>query len=110
MCRCHTLLCPKPFLCWRWQGEQVFISYGPQGNDSLLQFYSFVEASNPFDDYKVPNLAQRVRSILGASQGVMSASADLPVSQCPYYCNYPLMTCQCDQCPCHYLYPAMTCG
>ena len=29
------------------QGEQVFISYGPQGNDSLLQFYGFVEAGNP---------------------------------------------------------------
>eukprot|EP00884_Botryococcus_braunii_P002855 jgi/Botrbrau1/12570/Bobra.0169s0104.1 len=47
------------------KGEQVFISYGPQGNDSLLQFYSFVETNNPFDDYKVPDLAQRVRGALG---------------------------------------------
>jgi hypothetical protein len=40
------------------QGEQVFISYGPQGNDSLLQFYGFVEPGNPHDTYVVPGLSQ----------------------------------------------------
>lgn len=28
---------------------QVFISYGAQGNDSLLQLYAFVERDNPYD-------------------------------------------------------------
>jgi hypothetical protein len=36
----------------------VFISYGPQGNDSLLQFYGFVEAGNPHDAHTVPGLRQ----------------------------------------------------
>jgi hypothetical protein len=30
-------------------GEQVLISYGPQDNDELLQYYGFVEADNPHD-------------------------------------------------------------
>ena len=38
------------------KGDQVFISYGKQSNDRLLQFYGFVEASteddkNPYDLY-----------------------------------------------------------
>lgn len=32
-------------------GEQVHVSYGPQSNDSLLQFYGFVEAGNAADTY-----------------------------------------------------------
>lgn len=32
-------------------GEQIFISYGKQSNDRLLQFYGFVEENNPFDVY-----------------------------------------------------------
>mmetsp|Transcript_32380 Transcript_32380/g.44363 ORF Transcript_32380/g.44363 Transcript_32380/m.44363 type:complete len:509 (+) Transcript_32380:174-1700(+) len=32
-------------------GEQVFISYGKQSNDRLLQFYGFVDADNVFDSY-----------------------------------------------------------
>ena len=51
------------------QGEQVFISYGPQGNDSLLQFYGFVEAGNPHDAHRVPQLAARARAA-AASLGV----------------------------------------
>jgi hypothetical protein len=31
------------------RGEQVLISYGPQDNDELLQYYGFVEADNPND-------------------------------------------------------------
>ena len=34
-------------------GDQVLISYGPQGNDSLLQWYGFVEAPNPHDAYRL---------------------------------------------------------
>lgn len=32
-------------------GDQVFISYGKQSNDRLLQYYGFVEANNPNDMY-----------------------------------------------------------
>ena len=56
------------------QGEQVFISYGPQGNDSLLQFYGFVEAGNPHDTYRVPRLAARARAA-AASLGLDAAPA-----------------------------------
>ena len=31
------------------EGEQVFISYGEYANDALLQYYGFVEMSNPHD-------------------------------------------------------------
>jgi hypothetical protein len=34
-------------------GEQVFISYGPQGNDGLVQYYGFAEARNPHDAARV---------------------------------------------------------
>ena len=30
---------------------KVFITYGRQSNDRLLQYYGFVEGSNPFDSY-----------------------------------------------------------
>ena len=32
-------------------GQQVFISYGKQSNDRLLQFYGFVDDDNPHDVY-----------------------------------------------------------
>ena len=32
-------------------GEQIFVSYGKQSNDRLLQYYGFVEPSNPHDVY-----------------------------------------------------------
>ena len=32
-------------------GEQVFISYGRQSNDRLLQYYGFIDEENPFDSY-----------------------------------------------------------
>jgi hypothetical protein len=32
-------------------GAQVFISYGRQSNDRLLQYYGFVENDNPYDVY-----------------------------------------------------------
>ena len=34
-------------------GEQVFISYGPQGSDGLLQYYGFVPSDNPHDAGRV---------------------------------------------------------
>jgi hypothetical protein len=36
--------------------QQVFISYGTQTNDSLLQMYGFVEADNPHDAYVMTSL------------------------------------------------------
>eukprot|EP00596_Hydrurales_sp_CCMP1899_P009992 CAMPEP_0119043348 /NCGR_PEP_ID=MMETSP1177-20130426/21100_1 /TAXON_ID=2985 /ORGANISM="Ochromonas sp, Strain CCMP1899" /LENGTH=613 /DNA_ID=CAMNT_0007011263 /DNA_START=127 /DNA_END=1965 /DNA_ORIENTATION=- len=33
------------------KGEQVFISYGKQSNDRLLQYYGFTDPGNPFDIY-----------------------------------------------------------
>lgn len=32
-------------------GEQVFISYGAQSNDSFLQYYAFVEENNPGETF-----------------------------------------------------------
>ena len=50
------------------QGTQVFISYGQQSNDSLLQYYGFVEPGNPHDTYVVPDLAAAVRPALAAAK------------------------------------------
>ena len=33
------------------KGQQVFISYGKQSNDRLMQFYGFCDCENPFDVY-----------------------------------------------------------
>ncbi len=57
----------------------MFISYGPQGNDSLLQFYGFVEAGNPHDAFRVPGLAARARAAaasLGMDSPLGQAAAD----------------------------------
>ena len=50
------------------QGAQVFISYGQQSNDSLLQYYGFVESSNPYDIYVVPDLAAAIGPALAAAK------------------------------------------
>ena len=55
-------------------GEQVYISYGPQGNDSLLQYYGFTEADNPHDTYALaaalPGAAAAVTLTLTAKGSV----------------------------------------
>lgn len=33
------------------KGDQVYISYGAQGNDGLFQYYGFIEAENPYETY-----------------------------------------------------------
>ena len=48
-----------PLTC-ELQGEQVFITYGLQSNDKLLQYYGFVEAKNPADVYVLPDLLETV--------------------------------------------------
>lgn len=46
-----------------FQGEQVFITYGLQSNDKLLQYYGFVEPKNPADVYVVPDLLEALRDL-----------------------------------------------
>jgi len=43
------------------QGQQAFISYGQQSNDKLLQYYGFVEARNPADNYVMTSMPQRLQ-------------------------------------------------
>ena len=45
------------------QGEQVFITYGQQSNDKLLQYYGFVEAKNPSDVFVVPSLLNALKDL-----------------------------------------------
>lgn len=45
----------------------MFISYGPQSNDSLLQYYGFVEPDIPHDTYIVPDLAAAVPDAVSSS-------------------------------------------
>ena len=45
------------------QGEQVFITYGLQSNDKLLQYYGFVEPKNPADVYVVPDLLEALKNL-----------------------------------------------
>jgi len=70
----------------RAQGEQVFISSAPTGNDSLLQFYGFVEAGNPHDAFRVPSLAARARAAaasLGMDPPLGQAAADAAFTASP---------------------------
>ena len=45
------------------QGEQVFITYGQQSNDNLLQYYGFVELKNPADVYVVTNMLHALQDL-----------------------------------------------
>lgn len=45
------------------KGEQVFITYGQQSNDKLLQYYGFVEAKNPSDVFVVPSLLHALKEL-----------------------------------------------
>ena len=52
----------------------MFISYGPQGNDSLLQFYGFLERPNSHDTYAldVPAGSSKIVKVgLSASRCVL---------------------------------------
>ena len=33
------------------KGEQVYLNYGRQTNDRLLQYYGFIDENNPYDNY-----------------------------------------------------------
>ena len=43
------------------QGQEVFISYGQQSNDRLLQYYGFVEPRNPADTYVMTSMPERLQ-------------------------------------------------
>lgn len=55
------------------QGQQAFISYGQQSNDKLLQYYGFVEARNPADNYVMTTMPQRLE-VRSTSQLVSEAA------------------------------------
>ncbi len=55
------------------QGQQVFITYGQQSNDKLLQYYGFVEPKAPADDFKVFNFLAAVEADLQPSEGRRAA-------------------------------------
>ncbi len=65
----------------------MFISYGKQSNDSLLQYYGFVEPGIQHDTYVVPNLA--------AAAGSAVPSIRLPATKArlSYHLN-PFPSCQ----------------
>lgn len=60
------------------QGEQVFISYGRQSNDSLLQYYGFVEPSISHDTYTLPDL--RAAALAVGDSSKVPGIASLPQS------------------------------
>lgn len=47
-------------------GAQLYITYGRQGNDRLLQFYGFSEADNPNDTYVIRDMKTAVEVTLEA--------------------------------------------
>lgn len=59
-------------------GEQVFISYGKQSNDRLLQMYGFVDCDNPFDVY---DFGQGVLEVLLRSGDDLPPIPDEPSPQ-----------------------------
>lgn len=44
-------------------GDEVFISYGSQSNDSFLQYYGFVEANNPADTFAFDDSISRMLGV-----------------------------------------------
>lgn len=52
------------------EGDQVFISYGRQSNDSFLQYYGFVEEDNPCETYA---FATQVENALRVPEGTLVA-------------------------------------
>eukprot|EP00775_Hariotina_reticulata_P001404 gene1404-1747_t len=49
-------------------GQQVFISYGAQTNDSLMQMYGFAEVDNPYDVYIMTSLLKWLEQLQPVSQ------------------------------------------
>lgn len=51
-------------------GDQVFISYGAQGNDAFLQYYGFVEEGNSAETY---TFGREIEQVLGVPTGSLVA-------------------------------------
>lgn len=47
------------------KGDQVFISYGKQTNDALMQYYGFCLSDNPLDVFVIEDLQSYVKQELG---------------------------------------------
>lgn len=64
------------------KGEQVFISYGNQGNDSLFQYYGFIQADNPHDTFILKGVTVAGSSIdlVFDSHGKLSSESRKSVS------------------------------
>ncbi|KAG2445470.1 hypothetical protein HXX76_000087 [Chlamydomonas incerta] len=57
------------------KGEQVFITYGAQSNDSLMQYYGFAEPDNPQDTYVIADMARWVEGFRPAAPARLQALA-----------------------------------
>jgi hypothetical protein len=55
------------------KGDQVYVSYGAQANDSLMQYYGFAEPNNPYDVYIMSNLLKWVEQLHAPSQERLDA-------------------------------------
>ena len=66
----------------------MFISYGLQSNDSLLQYYGFVEPDIPHDTYVVPDLAAVVTNAV-PSAGLPARKACL--TSVPSVCRQSML-------------------
>lgn len=66
---CYSVVACKSYV----QGEQVFVSYGKQSNDSLLQYYGFCEEDNPSDSYVMTNMLKWLDQVQSVSQERLDA-------------------------------------
>ena len=55
-------------------GAQLFISYGDRDNEALLQYYGFVEPSNPHDRYVLPDLMGALPVARDVAEGGLRAA------------------------------------
>lgn len=74
--------------CPGWRGPhrhcdlQVFVSYGVQSNDSLMQFYGFAEVDNQADVYVLTRLLDWVGQLQPVQQSRLDA-LDKAGPRCP---------------------------
>jgi hypothetical protein len=68
------------------EGEQVYITYGKQSNDRLLQFYGFVDTQNPHDNYDfnmniIELLIERADEMVTVGATAIPSSDALPAEE-----------------------------
>jgi hypothetical protein len=59
----------------------VFISYGAQSNDSLMQYYGFAEANNPQDVYVMTNMLRWLVALRPVGQARLDALKASPLAK-----------------------------